>query len=222
MRSRLRTTRANRHDESRCTIGLRRPPPRPSKPPQPAPPRSAASSLCPDSARQARQLPKIRPCFPTACKGGARGLCLEHRRSPIDGRVCAASLEGRIAMPTEIADSPIVTALSVTTRVYERSLPDVHEMDDHGNPVLQPRETVWDVDVFDPTRRRLSPLLLRRHGIGCAQHRGKCLQRPHFRRAPAYPVRLHGGSHGTAPACDDAYPVRCVPRYRPRLPALLA
>ena len=53
-------------------------------------------------------------------------------------------------MPTEIADSPIVTALSETTRVYERSLPDVHEMDDPGNPVLQPRETVWDVELFDP------------------------------------------------------------------------
>ena len=55
-------------------------------------------------------------------------------------------------MPTRIADLEVVTALSVTTRVYERSLPDVHETDDHGNPVLQPRETVWDVDVFDPTR----------------------------------------------------------------------
>ena len=55
-------------------------------------------------------------------------------------------------MPTTIADPEVVTALSVTTRVYERSLPDVHEMDDHGNHVLQPRETVWDVDVFDPTR----------------------------------------------------------------------
>ena len=53
-------------------------------------------------------------------------------------------------MPTRIADLEVVTALSVTTRVYERSLPDIHEMDDQGTPVLQPRETVWDVELFDP------------------------------------------------------------------------
>ena len=55
-------------------------------------------------------------------------------------------------MPTEIADLEVVTVSGLTVQIHERSLPDRHELDNSGQPVLQPRQTVFDIAVCDPAQ----------------------------------------------------------------------
>ena len=52
-------------------------------------------------------------------------------------------------MPTRLADLEVVTGPDLTVQVYERSLPDRHQFNDSRQPVLQPRQTVFDIVVCD-------------------------------------------------------------------------